>query len=277
LQRLNELGYIEGKTIVIEYRSAEMNVELLPDAAAELVDLKVDLIVVVGTAATIAAKNATRTIPIVMMHVSDPVANGLIASLAGPGANVTGTSILQTELSPKRLELLKEAFPKLSRVAVLWTSVHPAHPLELNAIENMARRLGITVQALDITRLDGLRNAFARMIRDRPDAILTLFDARTLAYRELIAEFALKNRLPTSFASQESVEAGGFMSYGPHLGEQFRRGASYVSRIFKGAKPADLPVEQPTRFELVINLKTAKAIGVTMHQSLLFRADRVIE
>ncbi len=277
LQGLKELGYFEGKTIAIEYRSAEGNVEMLPDAAAELVERNVDLIVAAGTVACLAVKNATRTIPIVMMFVSEPVANGLISSLAKPGGNVTGLSIIQTQLDVKRLELLKETVPSVSRVAVLWTSVHPAHTLELKAIQRVAPALGITLLSFEVTRVDDLMNAFSVMAKERPDAIFTLWDFRTLAYRELIAEFAAKNRLPTSFPLREYVNAGGLMSYAPNPSELFRRTASFVDKILKGAKPSDLPVEQPTKFELVVNLKTAQALGVSIPQSVLLRSETVIE
>jgi len=277
LQGLRELGYIDGKTITIEYQSGEMNVEMLPDAAAELIDRKVDLIVCAGTAAARAAKNATTSIPIVMMFASEPVVSGLVNSLARPGGNVTGLSTIQTELDAKRLEQLKDVARKLSRVAVLWTTVHPSHEHELKSISDAAHRLGIAVTTFDVTNFDGLARAFATMTKRRPDAILILWDYRTLTFRKEIAEFAVLHRLPTSFPSKETVKAGGLMSYGPNPLDVYRRAATYVDKILKGSKPADLPVEQPTRFELVINLKTAKALGLTIPPSVLIRADEVIQ
>jgi putative tryptophan/tyrosine transport system substrate-binding protein len=277
LKGLRELGYIEGKTIVIEYRSAEANVEMLPEAAAELVEAKVDLIVVAGTVPGLAAKQATRTIPVVFTAASDPVANGLVASLAKPGGNVTGLSTVQPELAGKKLQLLKDTLPKLSRVAVLWTSAHPAHALELKEAERAAPVLGIKLQLLDVTRYSDLERAFSMMSRDPPDAVLTFFDYRTLAYRSFIAEFAAKNRIPSIFASQVFVEAGGLMSYGPNAAESFHGAASYVDKILKGTKPGDLPVQQPSQFELVVNLKTARTLGLTIPESILLRAHKVIE
>jgi putative ABC transport system substrate-binding protein len=277
LQGLRDLGYIDGKTITIEYQSGEMNVEMLPDAAAELVDRKVDLIVAAGTVASVAAKNATKSIPVVTMFSSEPVASGLVNSLAKPGGNVTGLSTMQTELDAKRLEMLKEVLPKISRVAVLWTTVHPSHQHELKSIAGAARRLGMAVTTFDVTSPNGLKRTFAAMTKARPDALFVLWDYRTLTFRKDIAEFAATNHLPTSFPSMEFVEAGGLMSYGPNQHDIFRRTAAFVDKILKGAKPADLPVEQPTRFELVVNMKTAKALGITIPQTILVRADRVIE
>jgi putative ABC transport system substrate-binding protein len=277
LQGLRELGYVDGKTVTIEYQSGEMNVEMLPDAAAELIDRKVDVIVGVGTVASRAAKNATTSIPVVMMFASEPVVSGLVESLARPGGNVTGLSTIQTELDAKRLEQLKEVAPKLSRVAVLWTTVHPSHEHELKSISGAAHRLGIAVTTFDITNPDGLQRAFAGMTRTRPDAAFILWDYRTFTFRKEIAEFAALNRLPTSFPSMEYVEAGGLTSYGPNPLDVYRRAATYVDKILKGAKPADLPVEQPTKFELVINMKTARALGLAIPHSILLRADRVIE
>jgi putative ABC transport system substrate-binding protein len=273
---MGKLGYVQGKNLVIEYRSAESNVELLPEAAADLVDQKPALIFAAGAPAALAAKEATRTIPIVMF-AADPVANGLVASLAKPGGNVTGLSFLQIRLSPKRLELVKEAFPKASRVAVLWTRTHPAHAEELKTVGARAKELSLTLQPFDVTHVADLEQAFARMNASRPDAILVLFDYRTLIYRELIADFAATNRLPTMFGSPESVETGGLMSYGPGLAELFARAATFVDRILNGADPATLPVEQPTRFELVINRKTARSLRLRIPEPLLLRANVLIE
>ena len=277
LYGLRELGYIDGKTIKIEYQSAEMNVEMLPDAAAELVDRKVDLIVAAGTVASVAAKNATKSIPVVTMFSSEPVASGLVNSLAKPGGNVTGLSTMQTELDAKRLEMLKEVLPKISRVAVLWTTVHPSHQHELKFIAGAARRLGIAVTTFDVTSPNGLQRAFAAMTKARPDALFVLWDFRTLTFRKDIAEFAATNHLPTSFPSVEFVEAGGLMSYGPNQHDIFRRTAAFVDKILKGAKPRDLPVEQPTRFELVITMKTDKALGIKIPNAILLRVTKVIE
>jgi len=276
LRAMGKLGYVQGKNLVIEYRSAESNVELLPEAAADLVDQKPALIFAAGAPAAWAAKEATRTIPIVMF-AADPVANGLVASLAKPGGNVTGLSFLQIRLSPKRLELVKEAFPKASRVAVLWTRNHPAHAEELKAVGARAKELSLTLQPFDVTRVADLEQAFARMNASRPDAILVLFDYRTLIYRELIADFAARNRLPTMFGSPESVETGGLMSYGPGLAELFARAATFVDRILNGADPATLPVEQPTRFELVVNRRTAQSLGFSIPEPLLLRVNVFIE
>jgi len=276
LRAMGKLGYVQGKNLVIEYRSAESNVELLPEAAADLVDQKPALIFAAGAPAALAAKEATRTIPIVMF-AADPVANGLVASLAKPGGNVTGLSFVQIRLSPKRLELVKEAFPKASRVAVLWTRTHPAHAEELKTVGARAKELSLTLQPFDVTRVADLEQAFARMNASRPDAILVLFDYRTLIYRELIADFAATNRLPTMFGSPESVEMGGLMSYGPGLAELFARAATFVDRILNGADPATLPVEQPTRFELVINRKTARTLRLRIPEPLLLRANVLIE
>ena len=277
LDGLRELGYIDRKTITIEYQSGEMNVEMLPDAADELVDRKVDLIVAAGTVAAVAAKNATKSIPVVMMFSSEPVASGLVKSLAKPGGNVTGLSTVQSELDAKRLEMLKEVLPKISHVAVLWTTVHPSHQYELKSITGAARRLGMAVTAFDVTSPNGLNSAFAAISKVRPDVLFVLWDYRTLTFRKDIAEFAAANRLPTSCPSIEFVEAGGLMSYGPNQHDIFRRTAAIVDKIIKGAKPADIPVEQPTKFELAVNLKTAKILGIKIPNSMLVQATKIIE
>jgi putative ABC transport system substrate-binding protein len=276
IEGLRELGYLDEQTIRIEYRSGEMNLEMLGDAAEALVERKVDLIVAAGTVPALAAMKATPTIPIVMMFSSEPVVAGLVRSLARPGGNVTGVSTIQTEVDQKRLALLKEAAPNISRVAVLWTSVHPSHAEELNAIERAARTLRLSLQPFDVTEYSALQAAFKRVTEERLDAILVMWDYRTLSYRSLIADFALKHRLPTSMPSETFVHAGGLMSYAPNVNAIFRRSASYVDRILKGAKAGDLPVEQPSKFELVVNLKTAKALDITIPQSVLARADEVI-
>ncbi len=275
LAGLRELGWIEGKTIAIEYRSAKWNVELLEDLAEELVRMKVDIIVAAGAGPLIrAAKRATSTIPIVMTGSSDPVAERFVASLARPGGNVTGGSLMIPELGSKRLELLKEVIPRVARLAVLWT---PAADLELRATRAAAHKLGLTLKLMEVRNADDLARAFAVLEKERPDALTMLFDALTTGYRRLVGDFAMKHKLPTVFGAREFAEAGGLMSYAPDIAEGFRRAAFYVDKILKGAKPGDLPVEQPTKFELVINLKTAKALGLTIPQTILLQADRVIE
>jgi putative ABC transport system substrate-binding protein len=277
LQGLRELGYIEGETIQIKYSSAESFVELLPEAAEALVEQGVDLIAAAGTVPALAAKQATQTIPVVFTYASDPVGNGLVASLARPGGNATGVSAMQPDLAGKKVELLKEVLPALSRIAVLWTSAHPAHMRELEAAQAAARSLGILLQPYDVTQLTNLERAFAEIESDRPDAIMTFFDYKTLAYRGIIAEFAVNKQLPTIFSSRLFVDAGGLMSYGPDPEESFHTVAQYVDRVLKGEKPSELPVEQPTRFELVVNLKTATRLGIMMPPPVLVRIDRLIE
>jgi putative ABC transport system substrate-binding protein len=278
---LRELGYIEGQNIIIEYRHAEGKDYRQPSLAAELVRLKVDLIVVAGGDNIIRpAINATKTIPIVMSgQGSDPVKAGFVESLAHPNSNVTGLTNLGRELGGKRLELLKEAVPKLARVAVIYNPTTPGSTREVKEdLPVAARALGLTVQLWEARDTDGIENVFAALNKDRPDGLYAL-DAGSVMRANLkrIAGFALKNRLPSVYSSREDVEAGGLMSYGADLADSYRRVATYVDRILKGAKPADLPVEQPTKFELVFNLKTAKQIGVTIPQSLLYRADKVIK
>ena len=278
LDGLRELGWVEGKTVAIEYRSAKWNPELFDDLAEELVRMKVDVIVTAGSAAAPqAARQATSTIPIVMAASGDPLAVGLVASLARPGGNVTGVSLMAPELGPKRLELLKEAAPKVSRLAVLWNPTFSDVATELRATQTGARALGITLKLMEVRNANDLARVFAMLEKERPDALTMLFDALTTGYRGLVADFAKKHRLPTVFGAKEFAEAGGLMSYSPNIAAGFRRAAVYVDKILRGAKPGDLPVEQPTKFELVINLKTAKALGLTIPQSLLIRADQVIE
>ena len=278
---LRELGYIEGQNIAIEYRYAEGKNDRLPELAAELVRLKVDIIVVAAGDTTIqAAKNATKTIPIVMVGTgSDPVRAGFVESLARPGGNVTGITSLTRELGGKRLELLKEAVPKLSRVAVLYD---PANPPSLHEVKELlpadARALKLTIQPWEIRAVDDFDKVFAALNKQRPDGLYALAAGPVMRPNgKRIVGFALKSRLPSVYSSRETVEAGGLMSYGADLADSYRRVAYYVDRILKGAKPADLPVEQPTKFELVINLKTAKQIGLTIPQSMLYRADKVIK
>jgi len=276
LRAMERLGYVQGRNLLIEYSSAEANVEMLPDAAAELVEKKPSMIFAIGTPTALAAKQATRTIPIVMF-AADAVANGIVASLAKPGGNVTGVSGAQIKLSPKRLEVLKEAVPHASRVAVLYSRVHPSHAQELTAVGARARELGLALQPFDVTRVEDLQAAFFRMSARRPDAILVLFDYRTLIYRQMISEFAATNQLPTMFGARESVDAGGLISYGSNLEEMFARAASFADRILNGADPGTLPVEQPTRFELVINRRTARSLGLQIPEALLLRANILIE
>ena len=278
-QRLRELGWVEGQNIVIDYRYAEGRVDRLPDLAAELVRLKVDLIVAsAGTQAATAAKNATETIPIVMIYVRDPVGTGLIASLARPGGNVTGVSgSAGLELFAKQLELLKETVPKIRRVAILSNPDNAYHQLAIREVNVAARSLGVQLQLLEARGPNEFDGAFAAMATERVGALLVLSDAIFNSHRTRLADLAARSRLPAAYGVRESVEAGGLMSYGPSFLDLFRRSAAYVDKILKGAKPADLPVEQPTKFELVINLKTAKALGLDVPPSLLARADEVIE
>jgi putative ABC transport system substrate-binding protein len=276
---LRELGYIEGQNIAIEYRYAEGEQDRNPQLAAELVRLKVDLILVsAGDPSIRATKNATKTIPIVMMGASiDPIEAGYVRSLARPGGNVTGLSLFTTELGGKRLELLKEAVPKLSRVAVLYEAGNRNSILQLNEVQAAARALGLTVRTWEVRDTDGFEKVFATQNKERLDGLYVFGGPLMYANRKRIVGFALKSRIPSVYNDRIAVDAGGLMYYGEDLMDIYRRVAYYVDRILKGAKPADLPVEQPTKFELVINLKTAKQIGVTIPQSLLYRADRVIK
>jgi putative ABC transport system substrate-binding protein len=277
-QGLRELGWVEGQNIAMEYRFAEGRYDRLPDLAAELVRLRVDLIVAVPTAAVVAAKNATATIPIVMISVGDPVGLGLVASLARPGGNATGLSYSAgLEIFSKQLELLKETVPKVRRVAVLSNPAHPAHPLQIREVNIAARSLGLQLQLLEARGPNEFDGAFAAMAKERVEALLVVVDAMFILHRTRLADLAARSRLPAVYGTRESVEAGGLMSYGPSVRDLFRRSATFVDKILKGAKPGDLPVEQPTQFELVINLKTAKALGLRIPQSLLQRADEVIQ
>ena len=278
---LRERGHIEGQNITTEYRYAEGKADRYPELVAELVRLKVDIIVVPGGDIPIrAAKNATKTIPIVMVGQGlDPVEAGLVESLAHPGGNVTGITNLGTELGGKRLELLKEAVPKLSRVAVLYDPATPGDVLQVEQVlPDAARALRLTLQPWEVRAADGFEKVFAALNKQRPGGLYVPGSGPLMrANRNRIADFALKSRLPSMYNGRASVEAGGLMSYGADLAESYRRVAYYVDRILKGAKPADLPVEQPMKFEFVINLKTAKQIGLTVPQSVLYRADKVIK
>jgi putative ABC transport system substrate-binding protein len=275
---LRELGYIEGQNLAIEYRYAEGKSNRAPELAAELVRLKVDIIVVAGGGPWIrAAKNATNTIPIIMVGVGDdPVEGGLVESLARPSGNVTGLTFLNRELGGKRLELLKEAVPKIARVAVLYDPALQNNIIQLKVVESAARSLGLTVRSWDVRTGQGFERLFAALTKERPDGLYVPGGPLMTTNRNRIVGFALKNRLPSVYQNREAVDAGGLMSYAADETESYQRVAYYVDRILKGAKPGDLPVEQPTKFELVINLKTAKQIGVTIPANVLARADRVI-
>jgi putative ABC transport system substrate-binding protein len=275
-QGLRELGYVEGQNIVIEQRYAGGVPNRLPPLAAELVRLKVDVIVADGTLTVRALKAATPTIPVVFTVVSDPVGSGLIASLARPGGNVTGVTTLGQELSGKRLELLKEGVPGISRVAVLTNPDNPVGHL-LKEMHTAARSLALQLQIVETRTPSQLGSAFRTMEKGRANGLVNLPDALFSSQRERIAELATKTRLPGMFTERGFVEAGGLMAYAPSIPGNFRRAAAFVEKILRGANPADLPVEQPTKFELVINLKTAKALGLTIPQSILSRADQVIQ
>ena len=275
-QGLHSLGYVEGKNIVIEYRYAEGKVDRLPDLAKELVSIKVDVIVTTSTQSVLAAKNATRTIPIVFAAVNDPVATRLVDSLAMPGGNATGLSILAPELGGKRLELLKEAVPRIIRVVFLWGSGSQASTVvTVKATQAAARALGLQCQSIEVDS-KGFDSAFEAAMKERAQALLTSPGPVINTHQARIVEFAAKNRLPAMYAGPEFVDAGGLMSYSPSYTDLYRRVAYYVDKILKGVKPADLPVEQPTKFEFVINLKAAKQIGLTIPPNVLARADRVI-
>ncbi len=277
-QGLRELGYVEGQNIAIEWRFAEGQADRLSGLAAELVRLKVDAIVTGGAGATRPAKEATATVPIIMVQDSDPVESGFVTSLARPGGNVTGLSTLHPAMSVKRLEMLKELLPRLSRVAFFGTSIWPGNARGLRETELAAGQLRVRLQYVDVSRPKDFEIAFQAAGKAQAEAVILLVWGPLInPRRKEIAELAIKSRLATIYRERESVEAGGLMAYGPNIPELFRRAAYYVDRILKGAKPADLPVEQPTKFELVINLKTAKALGLTIPQTLLLRADQVIE
>ena len=276
-QGLRELGYVEGKNIVTEYRYAEGKRDRLPALAAELVRLKVDVIVTAGASATRAAKKATSTIPIVMAQDSDPVGKGVVASLARPGGNITGLSTLAPEISGKQLELLKEILPKLSRVAVLGTSTRPGNAQTLREVELAAGAFKVEVRYLDVLDPKKIETAFGAARKERADAVLVLAGRILISHRTQVVELAVKSRLPAIYPFPVYVEAGCLMSYGVRMSDLFRRAATYFDKILKGANPGELPIEQPTRFQLVINLKTAKALGLTIPPEVLYRADIVIK
>jgi putative ABC transport system substrate-binding protein len=280
-QGLRDLGYVEGRNVVIEYRDAEGKYERLPALAAELVALKVDVIVAPPTVAAVAAKQATGTLPIVFIGVGDPVASGFVTSLARPGGNMTGLSLnVGPEIVGKRLELLKQVVPAVSRVAVLWQPGGDGGRVDTDILpvaEVAARALGVRLQILEARGLTDFDRAFSEMTKARAGALTVLGSNLFFTERRRLVNLAAQNRLPATYPWRDFVDAGGLMSYGPNLVDVFRRAAYYVDRILKGSKPADLPIEQPTKFELVINLKAAKALGLTIPQSLLLRADQVIE
>ncbi len=276
-EALRALGWVEGQNIVIEDRWADGKTDRLPALAAELVRLKVDAIFTQSWPAAVAAKQATTTIPIVIMGAGDPVGTGLVASLAHPGGNITGLGDVTTELSAKRLELLKETVPKLSRVAVLWNSADGGMTLRFRQIQIAAGTLGLTVRPLGVQESEDFEQAFAAMTQERPDALFVVADVLTGFHHKRIRDFAAQNRLPAMYERRERVADGGLISYGPSFPDLERRGAALVDKVLKGAKPADLPVEQPTRFELVVNLKTAKALGLTIPPSILIRTDEAIQ
>jgi putative tryptophan/tyrosine transport system substrate-binding protein len=276
-QGLREMGYVEGKNIVVEYRYAEGNADRERELASELVRLKVDVIVTTGPTVTRAAKEATVMIPIVMAQDGNPVASGFVASLARPGGNITGLSSLAPEISGKRLELLKEIVPKLSRVAVIGASTEPGNAQFLKEMELAARSLKVNLQYLDVLTSKDLESAFRVAVKERADGVVMLGSQVFNTHRIQIVELAVKSRLPATYTRPEYVEDGGLMTYGPSINDLFRRAATYVDKIVKGAKPADLSVEQPTEFELVINLKAAKQIGLTIPPNVLARADKVIK
>jgi len=276
-EALRELGWVEGKNVTFEHRYAENRLERLPELAADLVRRKVDVIAAAGTLAPLAAQRATTTIPIVMTAAGDPLGSGLVASLARPGGNVTGMSLMAPDLGAKRLELLREVLPRLSRVAVLWNADNPYSVLVFKETQAGGRTLGIEVRSLEVRGPDDFDSAFEAARGLRPDALITVEDPLTGDHRTRMAEFTSRQQLPSLHGIREFVAAGGLISYGSSIADLFRRAAYYVDKILRGAKPADLPVQQPTKFEMVINLKTAKALGLELPASVLARADELIE
>jgi len=277
LQKLTELGYVEGRTIEFEYRASGGRPERLPALAQELVQRRVDLIVTYGTPVTQAAKLATSKIPIVMVGIGDPVKAGLVPSLGHPGGNITGNTILGPDIGAKRLQLLREALPNVSRVAFLWNPQNASNVVQFENVQRAARALGLTLLSVQVSDPSKLDSALAAVMKERPDALMMTADPVQQAFVKQIVQFTAATRLPSVFQIRENVIAGGLMSYGPSLPELFRRAAVYVDKILKGTRPADLPVEQPETFELVINSKTMKALGLTIPPSFLLRADQIIE
>jgi putative ABC transport system substrate-binding protein len=276
-ERLGELGYKEGRNLIVERRYAEGHAERFQELANKLVQVNVDIIIVVTTPAALAAKKATTTIPVVFPNAINPVETGVVASLAHPGGNVTGGAVPTAELSAKRLELLKEMLPDLSQGVVLWNEANPSVSLGWRDTQNAGRALGITLDPQRVREPADFGPAFAMLSQKRPQVIIIFQDALTLQHRDEIINFTVRERIPTMFTAKEWAEAGGLLSYGENLSEMYRRGAYFVDRIFQGTKPADLPVEQPTKYDLILNLKTAKAIGLTIPQRFLFRVDDIIE
>jgi putative ABC transport system substrate-binding protein len=276
-QALNNLGYIEGKNVRFEYRYAEGYNERLPELANDLADLNVDVIVTWGTDAVLAAKQATTTIPIVMGTIGDPLGSGIVTNLARPGGNVTGSSSRAAELESKRLELLKEAVPGLSRAAILFNPTNHYMPLALQSARKGAQMLHVSLAIYEVRDTTTLDAAFVTLTKDRPDALMVPADTFLVSQRSRIAQFAIENKLPSVYTFREYIEAGGLIAYTPNYHDLFRRAASYVDKILKGAKPGELPIGQPTKFQLVINLKTAKALGLVIPRALLVGADQVIE
>jgi putative ABC transport system substrate-binding protein len=277
LQTLEKLGYIEGQNLAIERRFSEERPERFPALAAELIQAKIDLMVAVSTPAALAAKQATQTIPVVMIYVGDPVGTGLVASLGRPGGNLTGVSDMATDLSAKRLELLREAASGVSRVGVLWNSADPGMLLRAKEIQRAAQVLGVSVEPWGVQHPGEFDAVFASMAAKPPDALFVVAEILTVTYRRQVLDFAASRRLPAMYEYGLFAREGGLMAYGPDLVGTFRRGAEYVDRVLRGTKPADLPVEQPSQVELVVNLKTAKALGKAIGPSLLMRADEVIQ
>ena len=276
-QGLRDLGYVEGQNIAIEYRYAEGKIDRLPELAVELVRLRVDVIVVNATNATLAVKDATRTIPIVMAGAADPVGAGLVASLARPGGNITGLTTISAELSSKQVEILKEAFPNISLVAILLNPAEPGSALSLRQIEVAGQALGVQLQSFEVRAPNDFDRAFSAITKNKAGALIVVRGTLTRVHQTRIVDFAAKTRLPAIYSLSSFVDAGGLMFYGVKGADLDRRAATYVDKILKGAKPADLPVEQPTKFEFVINLKAANQIGLTIPPSVLYRADKVIK
>jgi putative tryptophan/tyrosine transport system substrate-binding protein len=274
---LRDLGWIEGKTFVLESRFADNRLDRLPELAAELVRLNVDVIVTSGTLAPLAAKRVTSTIPIVMLSAGDPVGSGIVSNLARPGGNITGSSLNSPELAGKRLQLLKEMLPGITTVAVLWNDANPYPARVFAETEGAGRTLGMRILSLPVHEASGVPMVLDSALRSGAGGLITVEDPFTGSQRVQIIDFAARHRLPAMYGLREFADVGGLVSYGTNLADLSRRGAQYVDKILKGAKPGDLPIEQPTKFELVINLKTAKALGLTIPQSVLLRADEVIQ
>jgi putative ABC transport system substrate-binding protein len=276
-RRLAELGYVEGRNLVIDFRTAESQLDRLPALAAELVGRRPDVIVASATAGALAAKRATSTVPIVLSAVADPVVAGIVPSMARPGGNITGVSLLNVELSGKALQLLKETVPAVSRVAVVWNSGNRSHGDIMKSTEAAAATLGVTLEPLDVRKPDDLPATFDTIARARPNGLLVFPDPVSYANRKPILDFAASRRLPAMYAFREMVDEGGLLCYGPNLGASYRAAAGYVDRILKGARPGDLPIAQASKFDLVVNLKAAKALGLTIPQAILVRADDVVQ